>query len=162
MIFGPSDLVERVGSYTEITVSGTGLRIIGYGDRPRLQRKLPATDSVTVEVYRNTERYIVITGNPLPGSNGIVNIDEYLDATVIELEAKKKLAEQNKPGSPEDGGHHARQNEEEEKLERIIHHGENGEFNRDRNRAVWWVVNEMLLAWRTNECHHVYAVGPRQ
>jgi hypothetical protein len=138
-----ADLVDRVASYTEITVSGTGLRIIGEGNRPRLHRKLPVTNGVSVEVYRKAERYIVITGNPLNGF-GIVNIDEHLDATVAELEAKKKPDEQNKPGSPEDGGHHEQQNEKEDKLERIIRDGENGEFHGDRSAAVWFVVCEML------------------
>ena len=139
-------LVERVASYTEITVSGTGLRIIGLGNRPKLHRKLPVSDGVSLEVYRGAERYIVITGNPLDGStSGIVNIDEHLDAAVVELEAKKAEAEQNKPGTADDGGHHAQQEvESEDKLERIIRDGESGEFKGDRSNAVWWVVCEML------------------
>jgi hypothetical protein len=60
------------------------------------------------------------------------------------------------PGSPDDGGHHARQRDDEtdahasrapdegDRLERIIRKGENGEFNGDRSSAVWWAVNEML------------------
>jgi len=59
------------------------------------------------------------------------------------------------PGSPDDGGHHARQETEddhagqqahegEDKLERIIRLGENSEFKSDRSDAVWWVINEML------------------
>ena len=52
---------------------------------------------------------------------------------------RRPIAEQNKPGTPEDGGHHAQWSEEEERLERIIRIGENGEFNGDRIRAVWWV-----------------------
>ena len=55
------------------------------------------------------------------------------------------------PGTPEDGGHHERQEYAEkahedgsDKLERIIRLGENGEFNGDRSRAVWWAVCEML------------------
>jgi hypothetical protein len=139
-----ADLVERVGSYTEITVSGTGLRIIGHGNRPKLHRKLPVANGVSVEVYRGAERYIVITGNPLNGSGGIADIDEHLDATVIELEAKKTSAEPSKPGTPDDGGHHARQPQDEDKLERIIREGESGEWQGDRNRAVWWVICEML------------------
>jgi hypothetical protein len=136
------DLVERVGSYVEITVSGTGLRILGHGDGPKLHRKLPVHAGVSCEVYRKAERYIVVSGNPLNGSSDLINIDAHLDATVVELEAKK--VEQNKPGSPEDSGHHARQNDEENRLERIIREGESGEWGGDRNRAVWWVVCEML------------------
>jgi hypothetical protein len=59
------------------------------------------------------------------------------------------LPEQNKPGSPEDGGHHARQDPgaespEEGKLEQIIRYGESGQFNGDRSSAVWFVICEML------------------
>jgi hypothetical protein len=146
-----TDLVERTGSYAEITVSGTGLRIIGEGNGPRLQRKFPVHDSVSVELYRCTERYIVVTNNPLPGSKGIINIDASLDATLAEMEAKKAEAQEDKPGSPSDGGHHARQQTEDDwdRLDRIIRQGEvhgdpNGEFKGDRNRAVWWAICEMF------------------
>jgi Virulence-associated protein E len=143
-----TSLVQRTGSYSEITVSGTGLRIIGYGEGERLQRKLPVHDGVSIETYRRAERYIVVTGNPLPEAKDFINIDEQLDATVAELDTKK-AKQQSKP---EDGEHHARQNVEEEdwdKLERIIRNGEphgdaHGEFGGDRNRAVWWVICEMF------------------
>jgi hypothetical protein len=137
-------LVERTGSYSEITVSGTGLRIIGLGNGPKLHRKLPVHNGVSLEAYRRAERYIVITGNPLPESKNIINIDEQLDATIAELEAH---ARENKPGNAGDGGQHERQQYEEaqgDKLERIIRLGENGEFNGDRSDAVWFVVCEML------------------
>src|SRR5215472_11625170 len=137
-----SSLVERVGSYTEITVSGTGLRIIGLGVGPEMHRKQPVTNGVTLEAYRRAERYIVITGTPLPGSNGITNIDVHLDATVAELEARR--AEHTKPGTPEDGGQHARQEPDEDELERAIRDGEGGRYDGDRSRAMWFVINEML------------------
>jgi hypothetical protein len=139
---GAADLVERVASYTEITVSGTGLRIIGEGNRPKLHRKLPVSNGVSVELYRHAERYIVITGKPLNGF-GIVNIDDHLDATVVELESKKAQgAETPREDSPENAG------AEGDKLERIIRLDENGEFNGDRSRAVWFVVCELLRQGR--------------
>jgi hypothetical protein len=50
-----------------MTVSGTGLRVIGYGTGPKVHRKqkLPGCP-VEIESYRNAERYIVITGNSVP------------------------------------------------------------------------------------------------
>jgi len=84
-----TDLVDRTGSYAEITVTGTGLRIIGFGDGPKLHRKLPVDNGVTLEVYRRAERYIVVTGNPLPESKGITNIDNHLDSTVQEERPKR-------------------------------------------------------------------------
>jgi AAA domain-containing protein len=81
-------------------------------------------------------------------------------------------------GTPDDGGHHARQPPEDEgdKLERVIRAGENGEFQGDRSSAVWFVVCEMLrrncladtivstLLDRKNKIsEHLYAQGqPRQ
>jgi predicted P-loop ATPase len=142
-------LVGQTGSYSEVTVSGTGLRIIGFGEGERLQRKLPVHDDVSLEAYRRTERYIVITGNPLPESKGIINIDEHLDATVAELEAKKaqgQRGETNKPGTPEDGGHHARQpvEDEEDKLDWTIKTGGDYREVGKRSDGVWYVINEML------------------
>src|SRR5262249_22911547 len=59
------------------------------------------------------------------------------------------LPEQSKPGSPEDGGQHARQENREEahegesKLERTIRTGGGSAFE-TRSHAVWYVINEML------------------
>ena len=172
-----ADLVERVGSYTEITVSGTGLRIIGFGNRPKLHRKLPVTNGVTLEAYRGAERYIVITGNPLSGSNGIgiTNIDEHLDTTVIELEAKKAQSttttQQEAHEGRAEGSAHP---EGEDKLEWTIRHCDAPVTK--RSEPVLWVVCEMLrlgymdstivstLLDRGNKIsEHVYAQSqPRQ
>jgi hypothetical protein len=86
------DLVQRVGSYAEITVSGTGLRIIGYGNGSKVHRKLPVADGVSCEIYRQAERYIVMTGDALLGANELKNIDQHIDATLAELEQKKASA----------------------------------------------------------------------
>jgi hypothetical protein len=99
-----ADLVERTGSYAEISVSGTGLHIIGFGNGPKLHRKLPVHDGVFFEAYRGAERYIIVTGNPLNGSKDIINIDEALDATIAELDAKKAGAEKPR-SSPENERH---------------------------------------------------------
>jgi putative DNA primase/helicase len=92
------DLVNKCGSYTEITVSGTGLRIIGYGVGPKVDRKQPVANGVTVEPYRQATRYIVVTNNPLPNTpQQLVNIDAHIDAVVAELDGKKQKKKQFKP-----------------------------------------------------------------
>jgi hypothetical protein len=139
-----ADLVEKVGSYTEITVSGTGLRIIGFGNRPKLHRKLPVTNGVTLEAYRGAERYIVITGNPLSGANGIgiTNIDEHLDTTVIELEAKKAQSTTTQQDAHEKRAEGSAHPEGVDKLEWTIRHCDAPVTK--RSEPVWWVVCEML------------------
>lgn len=80
-------IVERASSYTEITVSGTGLRVVGIGAGTPLQvqQKLPDC-CVEVESYRNCARYITVSGNVLPGAPvAMVDIDSVLEAVVAEL-----------------------------------------------------------------------------
>ncbi|KAF0137539.1 MAG: hypothetical protein FD152_397 [Xanthobacteraceae bacterium] len=62
-------LINLAQSYTELTVSGTGLRIIGVGSTPtHRSQSVEGHRPVKVESYCNTNRFIVITGNPVDGS----------------------------------------------------------------------------------------------
>jgi AAA domain len=85
-------IVERATSYTECTVSGTGLRVIGYGhgatqDHHRKQ-KIP-NSSVEVESYRSADRYIVVTGKPLANTwPHIADIGHVMDEVVAELDGR--------------------------------------------------------------------------
>ena len=84
-------LVARAGSYAEVTVSGTGLRIIGRATGSKLHRKQPVANGVTLETYRRAERYIVMTGDALPGSSMVLaDLDAIMDAVVAELDAGVK------------------------------------------------------------------------
>ena len=100
-------IVDRATSYTEMTVSGTGLRVIGYGTGPKVHRKqkLPGS-AVEVESYRNAERYIVITGNPLPETwPHMADIDDVIDAVVAELDGQRRRRRKttNSLSSPKPG-----------------------------------------------------------
>jgi hypothetical protein len=80
-------LVGRVASYTEVTTSGTGLRIIGTGSGEEIHRKQKVADGITLESYRRAKRYIVMTGHVLPGAEWeIAPIDEAMDKIVAELD----------------------------------------------------------------------------
>jgi len=91
-------LVESTGTYAEITPSGAGLRIIGYGDGPKVHRKMPVPDAngMACEAYRKAERYITISGNVFNDAP-LVNIDAQIDEVLIELDGKKKKKEQPPP-----------------------------------------------------------------
>jgi hypothetical protein len=85
------ELVARAGSYTEITISDTGLRIIGHAGGPKIHRKQPVTNGSTLETYRRAERYVVMTGNVLPGTPQVLaNIDSVMEEVVAELDGKKQ------------------------------------------------------------------------
>jgi putative DNA primase/helicase len=88
------DLIERANSYTEITPSGTGLRIIGIGSDRKLHRKLKGSNSaLSVEFFRNCERFITISNLPFDGVTTELNdIDALLDTVLAELEQRKKSA----------------------------------------------------------------------
>jgi predicted P-loop ATPase len=145
-----AQLVERCGSYAEITVSGTGLRIIGYGNGSRLQRKLPVNDKVSLEAYRASERYIVITGNPLPGAKDLANIDGHLDAVVAELDAKKTAdqkaqAKANKNGAGGEQGTGPEVGVGDDGEDLLWHTIQHCSVSKgQQSDRVWWVVNEML------------------
>jgi hypothetical protein len=143
-------LVERVGSYTEITVSGTGLRIIGRGTGPELQRKQgvdvwASGSGGSLETYRQTERYIVMTGNPLPGSAAeLTNIDHHIDEVVAELEK----ASSSKARAPKANGR-ATEDPTQDEIEQLIRCGDDGDG--DRSAHVWHVCCEMLRRGHTSE-----------
>ena len=97
-------IIDRAASYTEITVSGSGLRVIGFGDGSEVHRKQKVPGSpVEVESYSDANRYIVVTGNPLPGTwPHISDISGVMRAVVTELGgAPEDVAD---PEQPELGG----------------------------------------------------------
>jgi hypothetical protein len=80
-------LVEKCGSYCELTPSGEGLRILGLSrDGVEVQTKFPVKDNPdwSLEVYRNTARYITITGVSLEGYDLFpVCIDEQIEQALL-------------------------------------------------------------------------------
>jgi primase-polymerase (primpol)-like protein len=105
-------LIERSGTYCEITPSETGLRIIGVGSGPRAayKQKVPNSNGVTVETYRNCERYITVTGDALPNApETLANIDSLVDEVVEELDAVKDKNKKKSNGAAkaDDGGRDA-------------------------------------------------------
>jgi hypothetical protein len=82
------------GAYVERTPSGQGLRIIGIGTGERLQRRWTIKDAphpeAAIEIYRNCERYITITGAQIGGGAELQPIDA--TAIVTHYDAAKGTA----------------------------------------------------------------------
>ncbi len=90
-----TDLVKSADTYAEITVSGTGLRVVGLGTGPEIHRKQKAVNGITLETYRRATRFIVITGNQLPGTpSRLANIDPVIDITVVRLDEKNNTKQE--------------------------------------------------------------------
>jgi primase-polymerase (primpol)-like protein len=131
-------LVDTANSYTEITPSDTGLRIIVRATGPKLHRRqgVPNSNGMVVETYRRCERFITVTGNALPGTLAqIADGDVLLDQTVARLDAAKRAAKGAKSASGSTsrgrGGRKQKLN-----LADIIKNGEGGHWLGDRSKAV--------------------------
>ena len=82
-------LIEKSGTYCEITPSKKGLRIIGTGSGEWILKvqKVPAAPGVKLETYRNCNKYITVTGDKLEGTpDTLANINELAEAVVVELD----------------------------------------------------------------------------
>jgi hypothetical protein len=71
---------EASGTYVETTVSGNGLRIIGRANGQDLQRRFPfGRTGAGLELYRNTARYITVSGLQRGACDGLKPIDALME-----------------------------------------------------------------------------------
>src|SRR5262249_27165317 len=73
-------------SYREITVSGTGLRIIGTAKGTETHRRFSVAgrEGAGIEVYRKATRYITVSGVEQGRCDKLVNIDALIDNIVAQ------------------------------------------------------------------------------
>jgi hypothetical protein len=86
-----------LGAYVEVTVSGTGLRIIGTIEGDKVQRKYNFADGTAIEVFRKCERYITVSCLQIGECIALPNIDALIDQTVTECDERKKREKAEKP-----------------------------------------------------------------
>ena len=72
---------EATGAYCEVTVSGTGLRVLGRVNGPELHRRFnfDRKTGAGIELYRNTPRYVTVSGLQVGECAELPVIDEILD-----------------------------------------------------------------------------------
>jgi len=72
---------DSLSLYREITVSGCGLRFIGLSQGRELHRKFTFNrkNGAGIELYRNTARYITISGLQEGSCEELGSIDDFLD-----------------------------------------------------------------------------------
>jgi putative DNA primase/helicase len=142
-------LVERCKSYTEITPSGCGLRIIGVGSGPEIHRKQSVAGGVSCEVYRRAARFICVTGNQLaPELNQLADLDKIADAVVAQLDAAKQP--KPKPPGPLPKGNVV-SIPQLPSLDEIIKDGHFEIWENDRSKAEWHVLKKLIEAGKSDE-----------
>lgn len=93
--------VHKLQTYTEISASGTGLKLFGklfgIGPGAKLHKKLKVPNSpMSMEFWRDCERYSTITGVVLPGTEQypLADISAWMDWFVSYLERANELVKQ--------------------------------------------------------------------
>src|SRR5262249_17483636 len=73
------------GAYCEVTVSGRGLRLMGTSQGARVQRKftLDKATQAAIELFRDTERFITVSGLQLGKCRKLVPIDDLVDVALV-------------------------------------------------------------------------------
>lgn len=84
------DLIDRApGAYVEVTVSGSGLRIVGTGNGVETHKSFPIeheAPDAKIEIFRAATRYITVSGAQIGDCVELTNIDGLIDALVAEHE----------------------------------------------------------------------------
>jgi hypothetical protein len=81
---------EQLGLYREVTVSGRGLRFIGLAQGDELDRKFTfdRNNGAAIELYRNCERYITISGLQEGSCKDLGQIGDYLDTLLARFDGQ--------------------------------------------------------------------------
>jgi hypothetical protein len=87
---------EANGAYCEITVSGGGLRIISQATGPEIHRKFTfdRKTGAGIEIYRDTCRYITVSGLEIGACNELPEPNAFLD-TLYARHSKNSSQRQN-------------------------------------------------------------------
>lgn len=162
-------VVERFGSYAELSPSGSGVHIIGRGravfpssgsqDGRRLSG---AMGFKSFEVY-NSARYLTVTGRFLDGYREVVDVQDVLDRMTVALWPKQSVEQERAAGVQETG---TQQDREQEPLDdsflmqrassgrrgewfrTLYEHGDIARYGGDHSRADMALLGE--LAFWTN------------
>jgi putative DNA primase/helicase len=94
-----ADVIHALGSYTEISCSGTGVHVIGHGAKPEYAGCKSQKRGVGVEVY-DTNRFMVMTGRRMSGEPEPQDRQDELLALCRKLWPKRGKFYSRRPGHP--------------------------------------------------------------
>jgi hypothetical protein len=99
-----SDLRDEADSaYCEVTVSGRGLHLIGTASGPDLQCRftIDKETGAAIELFRNTARYITVSGLQLGTCDELPPLDNFLDAMFVRFGSTARQQAAGHPDSRE-------------------------------------------------------------
>jgi len=91
-------IIDNTASYVEVTVSGTGLRVIGTGSGEEIHTnyKIERLNGAKIEIYRRAVRYITISDLEISHCDALSNIDDLIDSLINQYNQKPyRLAKNN-------------------------------------------------------------------
>jgi hypothetical protein len=140
-------------TYREITVSGTGLRIIGTAKGTETHRRFSVSgrEGAGIEVYRKATRYITVSGLEQGRCAKLVNIDALIDKIVAEHDIADNT---EKTKTTDDGGNGL------DDIDNLIRNGA-PETQRSEafSRCVWSLAGQGLNADEIEEELRKYPNG---
>jgi hypothetical protein len=157
-------LLEECGSYAEITPSGTGLRIIGYGSGEKVHQKVKKTEKLdglseagSLEIYRKPERYITVSGVVLDGYDlPLANIDAAIDR-YRRADKAQGAAERSAEAPAAASGNGASRPAPASVIEAIRSEAHDGK----RSDRLFEAVRELKrLAWSPEEIENLFLENP--
>ena len=96
------------GAYCEVTVSGTGLRLIGKTSLAEVHRKfiIDKECDAHIELFRDTNRFITVSGIKLKGSRKLLpSLDELIDVLLVRHDKPKPSPSSAQRGEGARSGH---------------------------------------------------------
>jgi hypothetical protein len=117
------------GAYCEITVSGTGLRVIGIAVGPEVHRAFNLDAGARIEVFRRATRFITVSGLQLGNCIELPNIDRFIDNLVAQYDGA---------GTQKTDGQQAGAGNDSDDTDDLIKHGApEGQRSEVFARCVW-------------------------
>jgi hypothetical protein len=132
-------------AYSEVTVSGTGTRILGTATGPRRSRRFDLGGGAGIELFRNTERYITISGNQRGACEGLPPIDDLIDRLEQRLDEWRSQRKANGHGADGFDFNAAGQQTAGRDYDRIIRNGvPDGQRSEAFQSVVWHLAGRGL------------------
>ena len=123
-------------AYVEITVSGTGLRVIGIASRPEAHRAFNLGDGGRIEIFRKATRYITVSGLEISKCTALPNIDNLIDALI---------AQYDNPGAQQSQQQNEQRGNGGDDIDHLIKHGApEGQRSEAFARCVWSLAGQGL------------------